>query len=134
MNTSLKLKNLILFLFLIPVISYSQVRLPKLISDGMVLQRETNVKIWGWASADEKIVIQFIGSTYHTTANSNGEWEVMLPELKAGGPYVMQINASNSTTINDILVGDVWVCSGQSNMQFSMRGLVTIYPDDIKNS
>jgi sialate O-acetylesterase len=100
----------------------------------MVLQRETNVKIWGWASADEKIVIQFIGSTYHTTANSNGEWEVMLPELKAGGPYVMQINASNSTTINDILVGDVWVCSGQSNMQFSMRGLVTIYPDDIKNS
>jgi sialate O-acetylesterase len=134
MNTSLKLKNLILFLFLIPVISYSQVRLPKLISDGMVLQRETNVKIWGWASADEKIVIQFIGSTYHTSANSNGEWEVMLPELKAGGPYVMQINASNSTTINDILVGDVWVCSGQSNMQFSMRGLVTIYPDDIKNS
>jgi sialate O-acetylesterase len=134
MNTSLKLKNLILFLFLIPVISYSQVRLPKLIGDGMVLQRDTNVKIWGWASADEKIVIQFIGSTYHTTANSDGEWEVMLPELKAGGPYVMQINASNSTTINDILVGDVWVCSGQSNMQFSMRGLVTIYPDDIKNS
>lgn len=134
MSTSLKLKNLILFLFLIPVISYSQVRLPKLISDGMVLQRDTNVKIWGWASAGEKIVIQFIGSTYHTTANSNGEWEVMLPELKAGGPYVMQINASNSTTINDILVGDVWVCSGQSNMQFSMRGLVSIYPDDIKNS
>jgi sialate O-acetylesterase len=134
MNTSLKLKNLILFLFLIPVISYSQVRLPKLISDGMVLQRDTNVKIWGWAFAGEKIVIQFIGSTYHTTANSDGEWEVMLPELKAGGPYVMQINASNSTTINDILVGDVWVCSGQSNMQFSMRGLVTIYPDDIKNS
>jgi sialate O-acetylesterase len=134
MNTSLKLKNLILFLFLIPVISYSQVRLPKLISDGMVLQRDTNVKIWGWASAGEKITIQFIGSTYHTTANSNGEWEVMLPELKAGGPYVMQINASNSTAINDILVGDVWVCSGQSNMQFSMRGLVSIYPDDIENS
>jgi sialate O-acetylesterase len=134
MSISLKLKNLILFLFLIPVISFSQVRLPKLISDGMVLQRDTNVKIWGWASASEKIAIQFIGSTYHTTANSNGEWEVMLPELKPGGPYVMQINASNSTTINDILVGDVWVCSGQSNMQFSMRGLVSIYPDDIKNS
>jgi sialate O-acetylesterase len=100
----------------------------------MVLQRDTNVKIWGWASAGETIVIQFIGSTYHTTANSNGEWEVMLPELKGGGPYVMQINASNSTTINDILIGDVWVCSGQSNMQFSMRGLVSIYPDDIKNS
>ena len=134
MLTNLKLKNLVLFFFLIPVISFGQVRLPKLISDGMVLQRDANVRIWGWASAGEKIAVQFIGSTYNTIADSNGEWEVMLPQLKAGGPFVMQINASNSTTINDILVGDVWVCSGQSNMQFSMRGLVGIYPEDIKNS
>jgi len=104
MNSSSKLKNLLYFFFLIPLISYSQVRLPKLISDGMVLQRETNVRIWGWASAGEKIAIQFIDSTYHTTSNRNGEWEVVLPELKAGGPYVMRINAGNSTTINDILV------------------------------
>jgi sialate O-acetylesterase len=134
MNSNSKLKYLVLFFFLIPVISYCQVRLPKLVSDGMVLQRDANVRIWGWASSGEKIAIQFIGSTYNTTANSNGDWEVMLPQLKAGGPYVMQINANNSTTINDILVGDVWVCSGQSNMQFSMRSLVGIYPDDIKNS
>jgi len=134
MISNSKLKYLCLFVLLVPVISYSQVRLPKLISDGMILQREANVKLWGWASAGEKIEVRFIGSTYNTTANNNGDWEVMLPQLKAGGPYVMQINASNSTTISDILIGDVWVCSGQSNMQFSMRGLVGIYPDDIKNS
>jgi len=134
MITNSKLRYLVLFFFLISVISYSQVRLPKLIGDGMVLQRDANVRIWGWASPGEKIAIQFIGSTYNTTANSNGEWEVMLPELKAGGPYVMKINASDSLTINDILVGDIWVCSGQSNMQFSMRSLLGIYPDDIKNS
>ena len=134
MISNSKLKYLVLFLLLIPAKSYSQVRLPKLISDGMVLQRDANLRIWGWASAGEKIAIQFIGSTYNTIANSNGDWEVMLPELKPGGPYKMQIDASNSTTINDILVGDVWVCSGQSNMQFSMRSLVNINSDDIENS
>jgi sialate O-acetylesterase len=134
MNTSLKLKNLFLFFFLIPVISYSQVRLPKLISDGMVLQRDTNVRIWGWASEGEKVSVSFIGSTYQSIANKNGEWEVILPELKAGGPHEMKIDASNSITISDIMVGDVWVCSGQSNMQSSLRGLTSIYQDEIEKS
>ena len=125
------IKKSIFLIFLISTISFSQVKLPKLISDGMVLQRNANVRIWGWASDGEKITIHFIDSTYHTTTKKNGEWEVKLAELKAGGPYAMQIDASNSITINDILIGDVWVCSGQSNMGLTLGGLSNIYKDEI---
>jgi sialate O-acetylesterase len=124
----------ILFILLISVVSFGQVRLPKLISDGMVLQRNANVKIWGWASNGEKITIHFINKTYRTTANDNGDWNVILSNLKAGGPYNMKIDASNSITIKDILVGDVWVCSGQSNMEFSMRSIRNKYPGVIDSS
>jgi len=134
MNTSSKLKNLLLFFFLFPAISYSQVRLPKLISNGMVLQRDTRVRVWGWASEGEKVAVSFLDSTYRATTNKNGEWEVILSGLKAGGPHEMKIDASNSITISDILVGDVWVCSGQSNMQLSLRGLTSIYQEEIDKS
>ena len=134
MNTKSSLKNLFLFFFLIPTVSYSQVRLPKLISNGMVLQRDTRVRVWGWASEGEKVAVSFIDSTYRATTNKNGEWEVILPELKAGGPHDMKIDGSNSITISDILVGDVWVCSGQSNMQLSLRGLTSIYQEEIDKS
>jgi len=109
----------------------AEVKLPKLVSDGMVLQRDADVKIWGWASDGEKISIHFIDSTYSTAANKNGEWETVLSGLKAGGPYTMQIHASNSITIHDIVVGDVWVCSGQSNMQLGLGGLSDVYKDEI---
>ena len=109
-------KVFVLALFFLTSAAFGQIRLPKLIGDGMVLQRDAHVRIWGLASEGEKIAIRFLDSTYYTTTNKNGEWEVMLSNLKAGGPYAMQINASNSITINDIAVGDVWVCSGQSNM------------------
>ncbi|MCG6913681.1 sialate O-acetylesterase, partial [bacterium BMS3Abin03] len=123
-----------LFFLFISFSGFCQVKLPKLISDGMVLQRDAKVKIWGWASGGEKITIQFIGTTYNTTANKNDEWEVVLSNLKAGGPYVMKIDANNSITINDILVGDVWVCSGQSNMQLMLGWLSNVYLDEIDNS
>jgi len=129
MFTNTKLNNLIYFFLLISTSSYSQVKLPKLIGDGMVLQRDANVRIWGWASEGEKITIHFIDSTYHTTTDKNGEWELQLSNIKAGGPYAMQINAKNSITINDIVVGDVWVCSGQSNMGLSLGS--NLYKDEI---
>jgi sialate O-acetylesterase len=134
MLQNIKMKNIIYLILLISVTSFCQVKLPKLISNGMILQREANVKIWGRASGGEKISIRFVDSTYFTAANNNGEWEVILPKLKAGGPYNMQINASNSITINDILIGDVWVCSGQSNMGFVMQDAASIYGDEIANS
>lgn len=132
--SSKQIKLALIFILFISVRTFCQVRLPKLISNGMVLQRDANVKIWGWASKDENISIRFIDSTYNTRADSNGEWNIILSGLKAGGPYSMQINASNSITINDILIGDVWLCSGQSNMELPVSRVKPIYENEVANS
>lgn len=116
------------------VSSFGQVRLPKLVSDGMVLQRDAPVKIWGWAAAGEKITVTFLGLTYNTIADGEGDWSISLTGLKAGGPHQMQIIASNTIIIHDILIGDVWVCSAQSNMEMSMASLNARYPEDIAAS
>lgn len=128
------IKNLLILSLFLSVSAYSQVKLPRLISDGMVLQRDAKVKIWGWASPNEPVTVQFVKSTYKTIAKENGEWNITLPKMKAGGPYNMQINGSNSITINDIMIGDVWVCSGQSNMELPMRRVTPLYESDIANS
>jgi sialate O-acetylesterase len=130
-------KKLILFLLLSLVIimpSVSQIRLPKLIGDGMVLQRNTTLKIWGWAAPKEKITINFGDIIRETISNDQGEWEVKLSNLNAGGPYTMTISGSNSITLKDILVGDVWVCSGQSNMELNMKRASPIYGPEIKSA
>jgi sialate O-acetylesterase len=111
--------------------AFCQVRLPLLISDGMVLQRDANVKVWGWAEAGEKVTINFNGKTYDAAAGSDGKWTVTLSELKAGGPYNMEINGDNHITLKNILIGDVWVCSGQSNMELPMDRVKDKYPDVI---
>ena len=134
MNTNKKLKISIFFILLISVLSSAQIKLPKLVSDGMVLQRNANVKIWGKASSDEAITIHFINSTYHTTADKDGDWEVTLSDLEAGGPYVMKIDASDTVTIKNVVVGDVWVCSGQSNMELMLGWISSVYQDEIDNS
>ena len=115
-------------------LAFAQVRLPKLVSNGMVLQRDANLKIWGWAAPNEVIAINFINSDYRVTANATGNWELQLPALTAGGPYTMKIQASNTIEINDILVGDVWLCSGQSNMAMAMSGVASTYPTDVNNA
>lgn len=127
-------KLIIVFLFFISIATFGQVKLPKLVSDGMVLQRNAPVKIWGWAAKKEKVSVQFLGSTYNTVANEKGDWSILLSDLRAGGPYVMQIDASNKITIKNIMVGDVWVCSGQSNMEHTMGSFSWVYPKVIANS
>jgi sialate O-acetylesterase len=128
------LMQIIIFLILFSVSSLAQVKLPKLISDGMVLQQDTEIKLWGWASKDENVKITFLDETYNTTADSNGEWSIMIPKLKAGGPFEMKIDASNSISINDILIGEVWLCSGQSNMEITMQRVSPLYADEIAAS
>lgn len=123
-----------LVLFLNPLLASGQISLPKLVSDGMVLQREAEVKIWGWASSGEKVAVRFRDRTYQTEANSEGKWELKLPEMKAGGPYTMTLKASNTITLNDILIGDVWVCSGQSNMELPMRRVRPLYEEEIAHA
>src|SRR4030043_1501488 len=111
--------------------AYSTVKLPVLISDGMVLQRDTKITIWGWASPGEKVTVKFLGKTYRTVTPAGGEWNILLPSLKQGGPFSMYIKGENAITINDILVGDVWFCSGQSNMVLTMERVKERYPDEI---
>jgi len=134
-NSIVNFRKLFFAFFIISSLSsYSQIRLPKLISDGMILQRNTHIKIWGWAANNENISIDFNHQIYHTSANTNGEWQIILPEIKAGGPCNMTIKASNTITINDIMIGDVWLCSGQSNMEYPMERLTHIYGQEIAAS
>jgi len=124
----------LLILVLFSPTSFSQVSLPKLVSDGMILQRDIKVKIWGWASAGEKVTVQFNNHNFETLTGDNGKWELTLPAQKAGGPFEMKIFASNEIVLKDILVGDVWLCSGQSNMEYPMNRLTDRYSKVIETS
>jgi sialate O-acetylesterase len=112
----------------------SQIRLPKIISDGVILQRDSELKIWGWASPGENIELNFKGETYSAKTNENGDWAIILPARKTGGPFEMEFQASNKITVKNILFGDVWVCSGQSNMELTMERVKEKYADEIANS
>ena len=100
----------------------ADVRLPKVIGSQMVLQREKPLKIWGWADTGEKVTVECAGSKETATANDKGEWLVTLPPMKAGGPHTMTVSGNNTVTLTDILVGEVWIGSGQSNMEFGVSG------------
>jgi sialate O-acetylesterase len=115
-------------------IAFGQVKLPRLIGDNMVLQRDTKVKIWGWAAAREKVSLRFMSHTYTTTTAADSTWKIILPVMKAGGPYDMEIDGANHIVIKNILIGDVWVCSGQSNMDIPMERVKEKYPDIIAQS
>lgn len=112
----------------------SQVRLPALLRDSMILQRNGPVKIWGWAAAKEKIEVKFLQKKYKAIANASGEWFINLPPMKAGGPYAMEIAASNTIILKNVLVGDVFFCSGQSNMVHQMNIHDITYAADISNA
>jgi sialate O-acetylesterase len=112
-------------------ISFCQVKLPRLIRDSMVLQRDTKINIWGWAGKNEKVSIVFNGKHAATKAGADGKWLISLPPMKAGGPFTMNISASNKITLKDILIGDVWLCSGQSNMVHQMELHGVTYANDI---
>jgi sialate O-acetylesterase len=98
-----------------------QVRLPQLVGDSMVVQRDTPLKIWGWAKQGENVKVNFNGKSFKTITNADGKWMISLPPVKAGGPYTMEIAASNKVSIKNILAGDVWFFSGQSNMVHSLQ-------------
>lgn len=127
-----KLFFVIILLFISTV--DAEVRLPKLVSDGMVLQRNTLLKIWGWASDGEKVSVHFLDSTYTTKTNKDCTWQVSLSKFNAGGPYKMKITGQNSVTIHDIMIGDVWICSGQSNMELNMQRVSPLYQDEIASA
>ena len=112
--------------------AFSQVRLPAIIRDSMVLQRDSKINIWGWAGKGEKINIRFNDKNFKTTTGADGKWLLQLSPMKAGGPYTMEISGkSQKFLLRDILIGDVWLCSGQSNMVHQMKLHAVRYEDDI---
>ncbi len=98
------------------------VRLPSLFSDHMVLQREGAVPVWGWAEPGEEVTVRIAGQQKSTKANADGKWSTKLEKLTVTGPQTMTVKGSNEITIHDVLIGEVWLASGQSNMAMMVRG------------
>ena len=104
------------------------VSLPALFQSHMVLQRGQDIPVWGWAGQGETVTVEFRGKKYTATTDSNGRWQVNIPKQKAGGPYTMTIN---DQILTDIMVGDVWLCSGQSNVDITIERVYPQYAADI---
>lgn len=99
----------------------AEVKLPKILSDHMVLQQQMELPIWGWAAPGEEVAVTLAGKKAAAKADQQGRWMVKIAAPQAGGPYEMVVaGAKNTVTVKDILVGEVWVASGQSNMQWSV--------------
>ncbi len=115
----------LMFLSLIAILLFvcstvtGEVRLPGIFGPHMVLQRDVELPVWGWADPGEKVAVR-LGerAAVETTADARGKWSVKLPPAPAGGPLVMQVRGTNQVVLDDVLVGEVWLCSGQSNMQW----------------
>jgi sialate O-acetylesterase len=99
----------------------AQVRLATIFADHMVVQRNQPVRVWGWAPPGEAVQVRMAGQSAQTKAGTDGAWQVTLPALAAGGPHELMVLGKTSLTISDVLVGEVWLCSGQSNMAFTVR-------------
>ncbi len=122
----MKRLSIVLFFSILFSFSYAEIKLPAFFSSDMVLQQQSNVKIWGKAEPNKtvKIFTSWNLKRYKTTANSKGEWELSIATTKAGGPHFMTISDGKSITLNNILLGEVWLCSGQSNMEMPMKGFM----------
>lgn len=113
---------LVLSLFIGPI--FANVKPARIFSSNMVLQQGQENTIWGWADKGEKITINFAGKTISAKADKSGKWSAKLPSLEYGGPYELTIKGKNVVQFDNILIGEVWICSGQSNMEFSVSSAI----------
>lgn len=110
----------VFFLSAAPV--FAELKLARIFSDHAVLQRQKPVPVWGWANANEKVSVELAAQTKTATADANGKWSVVFAPLEAGGPFELKVAAgAESLTVADVLVGEVWLCSGQSNMEWTVK-------------
>ncbi|MCX6905793.1 MAG: 9-O-acetylesterase, partial [Verrucomicrobia bacterium] len=98
----------------------AEIRLPKIFGSHMVLQQDKPLTIWGWAQPGETVTVQFLTESRQTKANERGAWKVVLPPVKAGGPHKLTVSGSGTVEFEDVMVGEVWLCSGQSNMEMGI--------------
>ena len=129
---SLRIPALALLLACYPPIARCEVKLPAILSNHMVLQREKPLHLWGWAAPGEKVTVALHDTTRDVASDALGGWSVYLPPEAAGGPYQLTVTGTNKIVLDDVLVGDVWFASGQSNMEMPMRGFGGATP--LKNS
>lgn len=122
-----------IILLLFSTFLHANVKLPMLFSDGMVIQRNKPITVWGWAEPNETISIFFKHKKTKTKANKFGKWTAKLKAEKAGGPFSMTIKGNNTIVLNDVLIGDVWICSGQSNMGFTVNRALN-FTEELKDS
>lgn len=134
MNNLIKITSLIIFFLLINNLTEAKLLVSKLYSDHMVIQRNQPIVVCGWADADESIKISFNNLEKTSIVNDQGDWIVTLPMMKEGGPFEMIISSTDEKiVVEDILIGDVWLCSGQSNMEWIVANSNNA-EDEIKNS
>jgi sialate O-acetylesterase len=99
----------------------AEVKLPAIFGDHMVLQQDISLPVWGWATPGEKVTVEIAGRRGETTASADGKWRVTLKPVAQGSqPFELKVSGTNTVVFTDVLVGDVWVCSGQSNMEFGL--------------
>jgi sialate O-acetylesterase len=101
----------------------ADIKLPKIIGSNMVIQRNQACKIWGWGDKGEKVKIVFKGEAYKSKSDQTGKWSVILPAFEAGGPFEMIIEGKNRIKLHNVMIGEVWICSGQSNMRWPVENL-----------
>ena len=124
-------------LFLIIFVTFhgvaaAQIELPRLVSDGMVLQRDADVVIRGTSSPGQTIRMEFLGSHYQTETDAEGGWSFELRDLSPGGPYEILFTGPDSVRVRDVWIGDVWVGSGQSNMELPMYRAEPLYREEME--
>lgn len=108
----------------------AEIRLPKIFGSHMVLQQGKPIQLWGWANPGETATAQIGEAKQSATANDKGEWKISLPAMKAGGPHTLKVVGSNELVLDDVMIGEVWLCSGQSNMEMGMK-MFHISPQEI---
>jgi len=116
--------------------STGNISLPEIFSDNMVLQQKSDVTIWGWAKTGEKVVLKadWMDAEINTTADNQGKWSLILKTPEAGGPYTIHLKGYNEVTLENVLIGEVWLCSGQSNMEWSAASGINNAEEEIKNA
>lgn len=120
-----KLLFFVLFLLLC-FNSEGKIRMASIFSDNMVLQQQSDVRVWGWSTPGSRVTLScsWTKNSYSTRANQQGQWQVTLSTHSAGGPYTMTVSDGKALTLTNIMIGEVWLCSGQSNMEMPMKGFL----------
>ena len=119
-----KILTLLTALVVSSTMSFAEVRLPAFFGNNMVLQQQTDAPLWGWAEPGKRVTVEcsWDGQSYTTRADKEGRWRLSVATTEAGGPYTVTISDGEPLTLENVMLGEVWICSGQSNMEMPMKG------------